>query len=135
MLILIRRLGEIHPFSIAAWVALISAPILLLVSLLFETDHIAVMQNATATGWSALLYTAIMSSVVANSGLYFLLQRYPVYVVTPFALLSPVCGVIGGLMFLDDVLTTGLLIGGAMILMGVAWINWRGAKVATSHND
>ena len=71
----IRRLGKIHPLSIVAWISAVSAPILLLTSLAFEGDHVAVIQNATWSGWLALFYTAVMSSVVANSGLYFLLQR------------------------------------------------------------
>ena len=69
-----------------------------------------------------------MSSVVANSGLYFLLQRYPVNLVTPFGLLSPIFAVIGGILFLDDVLTLGLVFGGTLILFGVTWINLRAPR-------
>ena len=79
----------------------------------------------------ALVYTAVMSSVVANSGLYFLLQRYPVNLVSPFGLLSPIFAVIGGILFLDDVLTLGLILGGVLILFGVTWINLR----ATTSDD
>ena len=124
----IRRLGKIHPLSIVAWISAVSAPILLMTSLAFEGDHFAVVQNATWSGWLALVYTAVMSSVVANSGLYFLLQRYPVNLVTPFGLLSPIFAVIGGILFLDDVLTLGLIFGGTLILFGVAWINLRAPR-------
>jgi len=121
----IRRLGRIHPFSIVAWVSVVSAPILLLTSSVFESGHLAVVQSASWSGWLALVYTAVMSSVVANSGLYFLLQRYPVNLVSPFGLLSPIFAVIGGILFLDDVLTLGLILGGVLILFGVTWINLR----------
>jgi O-acetylserine/cysteine efflux transporter len=124
----IRRLGKIHPLSIVAWISVVSAPILLLTSLAFESDHFAVIQTATWSGWLALVYTAVMSSVIANSGLYFLLQRYPVILVTPFGLLSPIFAVIGGILFLDDVLTLGLIFGGTLILFGVTWINLRAAR-------
>ena len=107
---------------------MVSAPILLLTSLTFESDHFAVIQTATWSGWLALVYTAVMSSVIANSGLYFLLQRYPVNLVTPFGLLSPIFAVIGGILFLDDVLTLGLIFGGTLILFGVTWINLRAAR-------
>ena len=127
----IRRLGKIHPFSIVAWVSVVSAPILLLTSSIFESGHLDVVQSATWSGWLALVYTAVMSSVVANSGLYFLLQRYPVNLVSPFGLLSPIFAVIGGILFLDDVLTLGLILGGVLILFGVTWINLR----ATTPND
>ncbi len=121
----IRRLGKIHPLSIVAWVSVVSAPILLLTSSIFESGHLDVVQSATWSGWLALVYTAVMSSVVANSGLYFLLQRYPVNLVSPFGLLSPIFAVIGGILFLDDVLTLGLILGGVLILFGVTWINLR----------
>ncbi|MEM7292927.1 MAG: EamA family transporter [Pseudomonadota bacterium] len=128
-IILIRKLAKVHPLSIAAWVSVVSAPILLAVSMIFESGHVAVVQQSTPSGWLALLYTAIMSSVVANSGLYFLLQRYPVSLVTPFSLLSPIFAVIGGVLLLDDVITMGLLGGGALVLVGVAWINSRNAAL------
>ena len=127
----IRRLGKIHPLSIVAWVSVVSAPILLLTSSVFESGHLDVVQSATWSGWVALVYTAVMSSVVANSGLYFLLQRYPVNLVSPFGLLSPIFAVIGGILFLDDVLTLGLILGGVLILFGVTWINLR----ATTSDD
>jgi len=127
----IRRLGRIHPFSIVAWVSVVSAPILLLTSSVFESGHLDVVQSASWSGWLALVYTAVMSSVVANSGLYFLLQRYPVNLVSPFGLLSPIFAVIGGILFLDDVLTLGLILGGVLILFGVTWINLR----ATTPDD
>ena len=125
----VRQLGKIHPFTIVAWISVVSAPILLTTSFIFESDQVQVVQSASLTGWLALAYTAIMSSVVANSGLYFLLQRYPVSQVTPFGLLSPIFAVIGGLLFLDDVLTVGLIFGGSLILFGVTWINRRNASL------
>ena len=119
----IRRLGKIHPLTLVAWISLISAPVLLATSFLFEKDHLEVLQTATWIGWSSLLYTAFMSSVVATSGLYYLLQRYPVVLVTPFNLLSPIFAVIGGVIFLEDVLTLRLVLGGGLILLGVTWTN------------
>ena len=121
----VRKLNKVHPFTIVAWISVVSAPVLLTTSLVFEDNHLQVVREATWIGWSALGYTAIMSSVVANSGLYYLLQQYPVNVVTPFGLLSPIFAVIGGVLFLDDVLTLGLIIGGSLILFGVTWINSR----------
>ena len=121
----VRQLGKIHPFTIVAWISVVSAPILLTTSLIFENNHVPIVREATWIGWSALVYTAIMSSVVANSGLYYLLQRNPINLVTPFGLLSPIFAVIGGILFLGDVLTFGLIFGGSLILLGVTWINRR----------
>ena len=132
-MIKVRELGEIHPLTIVAWIAMISAPSLLLVSALFEGGHLAVIQRTTWVGWSALVYTAVMSSIVANSGLYYLLQRYPVSQVAPYSLLSPLFAIIGSILFLDDELTIGLVIGGLLILAGVGWIHMR-AMSLERHN-
>lgn len=124
-MILVRQLGKIHPLTIAAWVSVVGAPLLLLTSLIFENNHLSIIVEASVTGWSALAYTAIMSSVVAHSGMYYLLQRYPVGQVSPFSLLSSIFAVIGGVVLLDDELTFLLILGGILILAGVAWINFR----------
>jgi O-acetylserine/cysteine efflux transporter len=129
-MIYIRRLGRVHPLSIAAWVALMGGPLLMIISLVFEQDHLEVVAAATPSGWAVLLYTAIMSSVIAHSGMSYLLQRYPVQMVAPFTLLSPIFAVLGGLLLLDDVLTNGLIIGGSLILIGVYWINRRSPMVS-----
>ena len=124
-MILVRQLGRVHPLTITAWVSVVGAPVLLITSLVFESGHREVIEEASLTGWSALVYTAVMSSVLAHSGMYFLLQRYPVGQVSPFSLLSSIFAVIGGVLILDDQLTTSLMIGGIFILAGVAWINVR----------
>ncbi len=131
-MILIRRLDQVRPLTITAWISLVGGPVLLLTSWVFESDQLAFVQAATLTGWMALLYTAVMSSVVAHSAMYFLLQRYPVAQVTPFTLLSSIFAVIGGVLFLDDQLTVPLVIGGALILAGVAWINARKGAAAVA---
>jgi O-acetylserine/cysteine efflux transporter len=125
----VRKLGKIHPLTITAWVSLIGGPVLLLTSLIFETGQLHTIQTASLTSWVALIYTAVMSSVIAHSGMYYLLQRYPVAQVSPFTLLSSIFAVIGGVIFLDDQLTTPLVVGGAFILAGVAWINARKEKM------
>lgn len=129
-MIKIRELGAIHPLTIAAWVSVVSAPVLLLISAAFEKDHLVIMQQASWIGWSAMAYTGIMSSIVANSGLYFLLQRYPVSQVAVYSLLSPVFAVIGGVLLLEDRLTFGLVSGGLLILIGVGWIHYRSLSLA-----
>ena len=130
-MIKVRELGEIHPLTITAWVSIVGTVALLVASVIFEEGHRSVLKEATWVGWSALVYTAVMSSIIAHSGLYFLLQRYPVNQVAPFSLLSPVFAVIGGVLLLDDKLTPGLIIGGTLILVGVGWIHFR-AKILSN---
>ena len=126
-MIKIRQLGSVHPLTITGWVSLAGAPVLLATSFLFEDNHWQTVQDATWVGWGALLYTAIMSSIIAHSGLFYLLQRYPVGHIAPFYLLSPVFAIVGAVFLLDDELTPGLVMGSVLILFGVGWITRRNA--------
>jgi O-acetylserine/cysteine efflux transporter len=130
VMILVRQLGKVHPLIITAWVSIVAAPVLLSTSFIFETGHRQVITEASLTGWTALIYTAVMSSLLGHSGLYYLLQRYPVGLVSSYSLLSAIFAVIGGVVFLGDQLTILLVTGGVLILSGVAWINAR--VIATS---
>lgn len=127
-MIMVRRLGGVPPLTITAWVAMVSTPVLLVVSFAFESNHIEVLESARPAAWLALAYTVIMGSIVAHSGMYFLLQRYPVGLIVPFNLLSPVFAVCGGILFLDDVMTPVLVLGGVMVLAGVGWIYVRAGR-------
>ena len=121
----IRKLKGMHPLTTVVWVSTIAAPGLILCSFVFESGHFEAITEASWESWSMLVYTAIASSVVANCGQYYLLNRYPVYMVVPFTLLSPVFAIIGGVWLLGDQLTPWLLVGGAMILGGIGWIYFR----------
>ena len=132
-IILVRRLERVHPLTITAWVSLVGAPVLLLTSFIFESGHGQVIQEASLRGWSALVYNAIMSSVIAHSGRYYLLQRYPVSRVSPFSLLASVFAVAGGALILGEQLTIVLFLGGLLVLVGVAWINSRSELAPQRH--
>ena len=103
---------------------------LLAVSFVFESGHTEVLKTASAGAWAALAYTVVFGSIIAHTGMYFLLQRYPLKLVTPFNLLSPVFAVLGGILFLDDEMTIVLVLGGILVLAGVGWIYLRSGRNA-----
>ena len=117
--VLMRGLRDVGIFNLQAWVALVSAPALLAMSLLIETGQFEAMAGASLTGWAALAYTAIGSSLIGFAGMYYLLRRYPVSLVTPMFLLAPIFAVIFGVTLLGDVLTVRVMIGAAITLLGV----------------
>ena len=132
-MIKVRLLTDVHALTITAWISLVGSATLLLTSFVFEDHQATVLTNASWVGWAALIYTAVMSSFVANSGLFYLLQHYPVSQVAPYSLLSPVFAVVGGVLFLQDELTPGLINGGVLILAGVGLIHLR--AMAMSRNN
>jgi O-acetylserine/cysteine efflux transporter len=118
-LIYVKRLRNIQPLQLQAWTAIIGAPLLLLVSLILESGQLHALTTTGWEGWSALAFTVLMSSLVAHTGWYYLVSRYPVTSLSPITLLSPLFGIFFGVMLLNDQLTGRMLLGGAITLIGV----------------
>ncbi|HEX6959563.1 MAG TPA: EamA family transporter [Ferrovibrio sp.] len=128
--IIIRRIRDVDTFTMQAWVGLISAPSLLLISLLAENGHLESVQSASAWHWTSVIYAAVAVSVIGHGGTYFLLRRYPVSIVNPGFTLAPVLGVLSGVMFLGEQLSARVLIGTAITLFGVLIVALREAQAA-----
>lgn len=120
---------DIPVFSMQAWIALAAAPGLILVSLVFEQGQWHAIATADALDWGAVIYSCIGASVIGHGIVYWLLRRYPVSVVAPWTLLSPVLAVVFGVWLWGDAVTWRLLVGGALTLGGVAVITVRAATV------
>lgn len=117
--VLIRGLKDVSGFTLQAWIAFLSAPSLLALSLLIESDHLGMMRTASWSAWANLVYAAIGSSLIGFAGMFYLLRRYPVSVVTPTFLLAPIFGIVFGVTLLGDVLTTRMMLGAALTFAGV----------------
>lgn len=118
-LISIKRLRAIRALELQAWIGVVGGPVLIALSLLFESGHATAIGNASWKGWTALLFTAVMSSLIAHTGWYYLVSRYPVTSLSPLTLLSPLFGIFFGVSLLDDHLSPRMLLGGVITLIGV----------------
>jgi O-acetylserine/cysteine efflux transporter len=118
-LICVKRLTNIRPLELQAWIGVTGAPTLLILSMFIEGGQSAAVTHANLIAWGCLLFTALGSSMVAHTGWYYLISRYPVTSLSPVTLLSPIFGVFFGVTLLDDQLTMRMLIGGALTLIGV----------------
>jgi O-acetylserine/cysteine efflux transporter len=129
-LIFLKRLKGIRPLELQSWIALVGGAILLLLSLILEGGQMNAMRNATWQGWSALLFTTVMSSLIAHTAWYYLVGRYPVTSISPITLLSPLFGIFFGVTLLHDQLTPRMLAGGAVTLIGVLIVVLREQRIA-----
>jgi O-acetylserine/cysteine efflux transporter len=57
--------------------------------------------------------------MVAHTGWYYLISRYPVTSLSPVTLLSPLFGMLFGVTLLNDQLTPRMLVGAVITLVGV----------------
>lgn len=126
--IYMRRLTNVGVFQLQSWTSAITAPCLLLASLLFETGQVDAITNASWIAWAALLFTAFGASLVGHNGYYYLLQRYEVSLIAPLSLLSPILGVVFGIAVLEEPMTTRIVVGAATAFVGVGILAIRGRQ-------
>ncbi len=125
----IKRLRDINPWQLQAWIGLVSAPSLLMVSFTIESGQWQSLVSATWVGWSALLFTAIASSLIAHTMMFHLISKYPVTSVSPLNVLAAIFSILCGVLWLGDQLTPRILLGGGIALLGVVIVAMRDKKM------
>lgn len=119
-MLIMRRLVGVGTLQLQAWIAALSALPLLVVSAVVEDGQIDALLAADWLAIFSIFATAVGGSIIGLGGLFYLLQRYPVSQVSPMTLAAPVIGVVFGVLFMGDVLTPGMILGGAMTIGGAA---------------
>jgi O-acetylserine/cysteine efflux transporter len=125
----VKKLNGIRPLELQAWCGWISAPLLGLVSGLIEHPTLHTVQAASLGAWGSLAFTAFAASLVAHTGYFHLVQRYPVTSVAPLTTLSPVFSVAFGVLLLGDQLSPRIIAGGVCTLAGVLIITIRERRI------
>lgn len=115
-----RGLGQVNPFSLNAWFALIATPQLFALSFIIEENQITRLLNADWKFYVSLLYMVIITTIIGYSMWYRLLGKYKISQVTPFNMMNPFFGTLLGFLFLNESITYMKVIGGIVILSGVA---------------
>ncbi len=116
--IFMRQLVEVPVLHLQAWVALVSFPLLLAGTLLFESGQIEIMQTASWLAWSGVLYTSLAATLLAYGLFYYLVQRYEVSLLSVLTSFVPVFGIILATLIRDDALTQQMMFGGLAIIIG-----------------
>lgn len=125
--VLIKRIHGLHSMAMLAWMGLCTVPMLLLLSLVFEPVW-PVFSQAPLSAILAVTYTAVCSTIIAYGLWYYLLAHYNVSQVAPFSLLTPIFGIGSGQLFFTEELTSQVLLGGFITIIGVAVIVIRRPK-------
>ena len=123
--VMLKRLGDVGGFIIVTWVEVLATPQLFIASFIIESNHFELIRTASFEIWMAVAYLGLIMTALGYAMWYHLLGRYPVSRVMPFLLLLPVVAVTGGIVFLDETMTTKILAGGVMSLIGVAIVTIR----------
>ena len=125
--IMISRLKSLSGITILAWIAIIAAPQMLLISLVIEDGQWESIKTASLLDWSIVFYLSFIMTVIGYSIWYHLLRICDVSKISPFLMLLPVTSIIAGMVLLNEQFTLVMGIGGVLVMTGVAstLIKWR----------
>lgn len=125
-----RRIGKVNPVALVVWGGLVVPLPMGLASLAFEGPGV-VWHSLTHVGLTAILATAFtvyFSTLIAYSLWSWLLARHPATVVTPFALLVPVFGMLSSAWFLGEPLPAWKIVAAVLVVAGLS-LNLFGAAL------
>ncbi|MGN6503685.1 MAG: EamA family transporter [Pseudolysinimonas sp.] len=120
--VLSRRVRAASSLSLVVWSGLVVPIPAFLLSLVVDTPPV-VFAALAHLNWVSILstvYTAVLASLVGYGIWNHLLARYPTSAVVPFTLLVPVIGILAAWLIVHEVPTVTELIGGAVMLAGLA---------------
>jgi len=121
--VLVRRLGKDNGVGVLKGNAIGSLPQLALATLLFEHGQWQSVVTATWLQWSMLGFVAVVGFYFAYLSWFTLLKQCRLDEASPFLLLMPVVGIITAALVLGESVSLAQLVGGAVILLGLAIVS------------
>ncbi|GAA0643044.1 EamA family transporter [Brevundimonas lenta] len=118
--VIARRTTSIPPLKMQGLLALVALPALGFASAIFEHGQVEAMQRADGWVWASVFWAGLVSSVIATTLVFWLVQKREAGRVTPYLLATPVVSILIGWGFMGDVLTPQILAGAALTMGGVA---------------
>lgn len=119
--LVLRRLPGTDMLALFLWASLVPPVPMLGLSLMTETAApLATLAALSAAGWVAVIYVALISTVLGYSIWGTLMSRHAAALVTPFALLIPVVGIATAGVILGERVTAGEALAGLVVLAGLA---------------
>lgn len=80
------------------------------------------LDRIDGSGWLALGYLIVFGSLLAYSAYSYLLANAPISLIGTYAYVNPAVAVLLGWLILDEHITWQILLGGAVIILGVALV-------------
>jgi len=117
-------------FALVVWSSLVPPLPLAALSYAFEggTAAASAVIHASALAWGCALFLAYAATLFGFASWAGLLHRYPTGLVSPFALLIPVSGLLSGALFLGETLAPLQAAGVGLVLAGLC-VNVYGVRI------
>lgn len=123
--VMMKQIDGVPPLRFQAWVGLASVVPLTFLTLSLETDQVP---RALAGGWTflaALLFSALVVSLVAHTAYYRLIGKYPANLIAPLTIMNPLMTIVLGILITGDPFDVRMALGTGTALSGVLIISLR----------
>lgn len=121
--VIARRTTSIPPLKMQGMLALVALPSLAFASAVFERGQMQAIRAADSWVWASVIWAGLVSSVLATTLVFWLVQKREAGRVTPYLLATPVVSILIGWLFMGDVLTPQILTGAALTIGGVGVVS------------
>jgi drug/metabolite transporter (DMT)-like permease len=113
---------KVHPINTFLYQLVFSIPILLAVSLIIEPQWISKIDFTIAT---SLFYQSVIVAFLSYFVWFKLIHNYSASRLSAFTFLTPIFGVLFGVIFLNEEFTYFLMIGLSLVCLGIFFVNWK----------
>jgi drug/metabolite transporter (DMT)-like permease len=123
--VMMKQIDGVRPLQFQSWIGLASVVPLTALTLGLETGQVT---KATEAGWSfvaALLFSALVVSLLAHSIYYGLIGKYPANLIAPLTIMNPLLTVALGILVTGDRFDGRMALGTSIALCGVLIIALR----------
>jgi O-acetylserine/cysteine efflux transporter len=128
--LMMRRAAGVGALQIQAWTGVVCLPVHAFLSLLLESGQVAALASLPLWPTIGLLWGVFAAAIVGQGGYAHLLAHYPVSLVSPLMLATPLVGVAAGVIAFGDALSAQVFVGGGMVSGGILFLMLRTAKRA-----
>lgn len=127
--VMMKQIEGVKPLQFQAWVGFTSVLPLTATSLLTEPNGLG---HAVQAGWpfvAAVVFSALVVSVLAHTSYYGLIQRYEANLIAPLTLMTPLMTIGMGVLLTHDRFDIRMGIGTILALVGVLVVALRKNQV------
>ncbi len=128
--VMMKQVEDVAPLRLQAWVSFVSVWPLVLMTLAFERGQGVVLHQHLWPFIAAVLFSALIVSVLAHTAYYWLIGRYDVNLLQPLTLMTPLATIALGIAITGDRFTAREIVGTVVALAGVLIVALRRNHVA-----
>ena len=131
-----NRMAALSALALVVWGGLIACVVLVIVSLIFETDawQLATFTQASLKSWLSLGFIVYISTLIGFGIWAHLLAQNTASKVMPFALLVPIFGMATSVLLTGEIITWWKMLAMGLILSGLILANVKMGLRKTVHN-